>query len=607
MWALAEDRDGTMWIGTEKGLCSYRPERGFRAHDLPFPFTAAGGKQRVKQRVKQIVARANGTLWIGSNSGLFRFDPSTGETRLFGAGPNGLNIHGVGALISEPDGGLWIGSTSGWLNYLDVTNESWRQFAITTSDGHPTPEAQVHDLFRDAEGVLWLATTLGLGRFDPETARFELLLGALDLPGSVVFSIQADRKHRLWLGTNQGLVRYDRTQAGEARFRVYDLSDGVGNLEFNRHARWARPDGELLFGGMEGITVFFPNEIHDNPVRPHVAFTQIEILSREGESRREPASVERVVLSPNDTALSFEFTALSYTAPHRIRYAYRMEGLDQAWIDTGHRRFARYSRLPPGEYVFHVKAANNDGLWSKEAAVVAIVVEPHFWRTWWFLAAMIVAALAFTGLVHQARVRRLIASERMRLRIAADLHDDLGSELSGIAVGTALVSNRDYLKEPDRQRLEALSASAFRVMHDLRDVVWTLTPEHDTLGSFTRRLRSTAQHIVPDTDCVFETNCGNSDDPLPMRARRELMAIAKEALANACRHSVAERVEIEFRVEEGHVTLIVADDGVGFDPRARVDGSGLANLRRRARALGAEFILDTRPGGGTRIEVDFQL
>ena len=505
----------------------------------------------------------------------------------------------VAQLLADGDS-LWVATWSGPLKRFDLTTETFQRIPRIDEEGWEQM-SPVLDLLRAADGTLWLGTGDGLSAYDPRTGRFRHLAHRDGLPGGNVYSILEDRWGRLWLGTNRGLARFDPGAGGGGRFRRYGKADGVVNIEFNRHAKLETSDGRFLLGGLSGITEFRPEAIEDNPVAPPVSLLGVEVLGEDGPRQLQPYGLGSVTLRPGDSAVTVEYVALGFTDTASNRYAYRLEGLEERWIDAGSERVARYTSLPAGEYVFRVKAANNDGVWNEEGAALPIRVLPPYWRTWWFRATAVAALIAALAFAYRLRVRRLIGLERMRLRIAGDLHDELGSDLAGIALATARVAGREYLDQPDRESLRDVRAASVRVLEGLRDIVWYVNPDHDNLRSTEARMRSVASTLLADVDDVrLEFALPDDDRALDMATRRNVYLIYKELLANVARHAGATRVGVRMEADEAGIVLVVSDDGIGFDPEGDTGGSGLRNLRRRAAALGATFDIGPGPSGGTR-------
>jgi signal transduction histidine kinase len=297
--------------------------------------------------------------------------------------------------------------------------------------------------------------------------------------------------------------------------------------------------------------------------------------------------------------VSFEFAALNFTQGHKNRYAYTLEGFDRAWIPAGTRRSARYTNLPPGRYVFRVRGSNNDGIWNDRGAALPVTVLPPYWQTWWFRAALAGAVVAALAAAYKLRVRRIRGLERLRLQIASDLHDALGSELSGIALASGLIGRQDHLTDRDRRRLADVGSAATRVMFALRDIVWCINPEQDTLESLEARMRSVARTLLGGVTHEFISS-GITATPIDIDERRHLFLIYKELLHNVVRHARARRVAVRLDATDKTLALRVSDDGVGFDAEA-ASGNGLANIRRRAAAIGAALEIEGRPGAGTDV------
>ena len=607
VWSLYSEPGGRLWVGTERGLCSLDPgSRRFTWHDL-----TAG---KLYARVLRIAPGSRGQLWVSTLSGLYRYDPTSGVVGAFPftGDARGPSAGAANALLVDGED-LWLGAEGGQLNRFDPAT---RRFDWLGAPGEPvTPPViegggqrrDIYDLYRDGAGDLWLATTDGLARFNPRSRAFSQWGVREGLPGSAVFSIRGDGAGRLWLGTNQGLSRFDPRAPAGRQFRNFDLADGLGTTEFNRGAALVSAGEDFIFGGIDGLTSFRPGEVLDNPYRPPVVLTSIEVSNRERTVSHPPRALARLELSHRDTTVAFEFAALAFTNPGRNRYAYQLEGFDAGWIEAGSERRVRYTSLPPGRYTFRFRGSNNDGVWNEVGGMLPVLVTPPYWETWWFrlLAAALLAAAG--ALAYRRRVLRLLEIERLRLRIAGDLHDDLSSDLSGIATLADLLRRRPTIAGADRAQLGDVRDAALRMADALREIVWTINPEHDNLEAIVRRMRDLARRLLPDQELHFDLAAGDLPALVGMELRRDLLLIYKEALHNIARHAHALRVEIRVRVDRDRLVLSIADDGVGFDTEVGSGGHGLGSMRRRAGRLGGTLAVDTRPGDGCRLELSVEL
>lgn len=596
VWSLLRDAAGALWIGTESGLCLLPAgARRFRQVELPLPAPRRPGVHRVKD-----LASAGGSLWVGTNLGLVRLGVADESSQLWGAAaaPLGLSFAEIGTLLVVAEGSaLLVGTTQGGIDRLHLATGRFEHVPIGPRDSALDRDVTIYDLESSARGGVWIATSGGLGRWTPESRRAEFPVIPSGLPGSIVFSVIEDDRGIVWLGTNQGLIRFDPA-TGETR--PFDLADGIGNVEFNRHAAARLADGSVALGGMSGVTHFDPERIIASTYRPPTTLARVAILGASGERTVEPFALERLVLGPEDRAVTFDWSVPFFSRSDRCTSRYRLEGLDDRWLEAGQARSVRYTNLEPGRYRFRVVSANADGLWNEAGAEVAVQVLPPYWRTTWFRLLLVALGTTLLALAYRLRVRRIAKLERMRLRIAGDLHDELGSDLSGIAVTAGLVARREEISVADRERLAGIESTAVEVMHGLRDIVWCVDPSRDRLQDLAERLRSVTRGLFGDTAVEVDLDLVSDPATLPMDLRRALYLSAKELLHNVARHAQAHRVRLALARAGGMLALEIADDGSGFDPSAASDGTGLASVRRRMREAGGRIEILSSPGQGTR-------
>ena len=597
VWAVREV-GGRFWVGANGGLCALDAGTG-RCTRYPLPRTLAS----TFPVIYTLAEDPEGLLWVGGDDDLYQLDPRTGRLlrhRHFESLKGGTSIQAIQVDPANP-GALYLGTQGRGLIRYDTATDTHAYLFYGTAAKAGLPDNTVWTMHRDTDGVLWLGTDLGLIQFDPATEVFTSHYDPSAMPGSVVYSILEASPATLWLGTNQGLVRFDKTTG---QMRAYDAEDGLGNTEFNRRAALRLPGEELLFGGLDGITAFHHNTINDNPYVPPVAITQIQTANRDSVTVRHlDDGGEPLRLAYTDYAIAFDFVALNFTNAGRNRYAYRLDGFDEQWIEASQTRTARYTNLPPGDYVFRVKAANNDGLWNEEGAAVSFVIAPPYWQTWWFRLLVFGALAGVLAAAYRYRVRRLLEMERMRLRIATDLHDDIGGHLSSIALLSDVIREKDTLGDRERGQLAQISRSARAMVDAMRELVWAITPSNDSLDDLAEQMRDTATTLLDGTAVSFDLPERDLRRVLTMDLRRHLFLIYKEALHNIARHAEAEHVQVRLQCTHHRLLLHVADDGKGFDTGATYRGNGLRHLRHRAEQLGADLTIESRPGEGTAVEV----
>jgi signal transduction histidine kinase len=352
---------------------------------------------------------------------------------------------------------------------------------------------------------------------------------------------------------------------------------------------------------MSGVTMFDPSAIVDSPVAPTVAITDVRVLDDTGE--RSFPTGDELTLAPATHAVTLEFAALDFTDSARSRYRYQLEGVDPGWIENGPRRSVRYTNLPPGRFVFRVHGTSRDGVWSVAEATQVLVVRPAFWQTLWFRLTVVVGVLAGLAAGYRWRIHRVHELERMRLRIASDLHDEVSSELAAITLLSGMLGKREYLAPDDRDSLDEIGLTSRRINDALRDIVWYVNPEHDTVGSMVARMRRTAGRLLVDIEHTFDADVEDAAARIGMHRRREIVLAYKELVHNAVRHADAGRVEITIRARDARFHMTIRDDGIGFDVDGSSGGTGLPSVRRRAARIGGEIGIASEATIGTVVEL----
>ena len=412
-----EDRFGVLWIGTDKGLDKLiRHTKQFSHYkfDPDNPYSISNNK------IRSIYEDRSGTLWVGTKGGgLNRFDRKTGHFIHYKHDPDdstSISYNRVYPLYEDRLNNFWVGTYGGGLNKLNRKKGEFIHYKTDPKNINSLNNNNVLAIHEDASGNLWLGTYGGgLNKFDREKKIFTHYTEKDGLSNNEVYTILEDNKGYLWMSTNRGLSKFDPEKE---TFKVYKAEDGLQSDEFNTFAGCKSQNGELFFGGINGFNAFFPDSIKDNPFLPSIVITGFKLSNRsvpigkmpDGRTILEKAISEtkEIILSYKDKVISFEFTALHYTAPEKNQYAYIMEGLEEEWnYVASNRRFVTYTNLNPGKYVFRVKGSNCDGVWNEEGASLRITIIPPFWRTWWFYTLCAVIIIAITTVAYRYRINLL--------------------------------------------------------------------------------------------------------------------------------------------------------------------------------------------------------
>jgi ligand-binding sensor domain-containing protein/DNA-binding NarL/FixJ family response regulator len=407
--AIHQDRAGRIWIGTENGgLLRFDPGTGIFDHYLHDPGRPAG----LSNNKVYVICEDHGdpaVLWVATHNGLDRFDTRRNlwrRLRRDPSDPTSLSGSIIRALLEDKHGNFWVGTSAG-LNRLDKATGRCIRYAhdIRQPVGAGLVNNVICCLHEDAAGALWIGTEAGLNRFIPERNEWLSFTPKEGLPGSIVCGILEDEKGALWISTNRGLSKFD---PGALSFTNFGMRDGLQGLVFNPGASFKAPDGRMFFGGVNGFNVVDPSAVKKNPFVPPVVLTG---LSRHGRTiKLDEAFVSSTGLkvSYKFGFMTLDFAALGYIDPAGNRFAYRLEPRDGDWIGLGYEHSVSLSDLDSGNYVLRVKAANPDGVWNEEALTIPIEVIPPFWKTPWFLGAVVLFLLS--GVMILAREWRRLKS-----------------------------------------------------------------------------------------------------------------------------------------------------------------------------------------------------
>jgi signal transduction histidine kinase len=416
----------------------------------------------------------------------------------------------------------------------------------------------------------------------------------------------------------------------------------LNNGSFNSGAGFKTNAGILLFGSTAGLNFFDPNKISHSSYLPPVLITDFQIFNQ-------PANIEneflleqsifhakKILLNYNQNDFSFQFASLDYNAPEDNQYAYKLEGFDKDWIYSGRRRFVTYTNLDPGEYVFQVKASNSDGLWNNQPAKIYLVINPPFWKTWWaysIYAIVFLGGLAFIrtkeikrrGKKEAERLRREreearlreaelraknieqekeIEKQKIRNRIAQDLHDEIGSNLSSISLMSELIQIDEKINAEASEKIKRIYKVAKSSTQSIRDIVWLTNPSSDSVKDLIAKMQEFADNTLGKFTLNFDYPKDISDINLLPETKRNLFFIYKEALNNIVKHAEAKNVDIKLLVEKNSILLSIKDDGKGFNSAVSGSGNGLKNIRSRAKEINADLKFESTPGRGTKLELN---
>jgi signal transduction histidine kinase len=675
--SLAEIAPGVIWAGKTSDFL-YVSEGGNFRH------LAAAGLSLGGPQVNSLLMAKDGSCWLAGGRGLLRFkDPSSAlnEAELF------ADVHGT-AMAEDREGGVWVGTREGeiwrrWKGTWMEESNHWQTHPVTVigqdregamwigSDGGGLDRFKgdqrirfdkqrgllsdlIRTLYLDEQGVVWIGTAGGgLSRWrDGQIFTFTTREG---LPDNTVSQILEDHDGRLWLGSSRGIVCVGKNELEDLASGkipavyplVYGRTEGMLSEECTggfSPAGLKAKSGLLWFSTLKGVVVVDPRPLMAETAPPRVMLEEVlldgvpypqfripapAVGGRNAGEVSQEAQSELMHISPGKHRLEFRYTGVSFDSPERVRFRYRLDGLDSDWLEAGTRRSALYNYVPPGHYSFRVAACNADGAWAETGVVLALTVLPHFWQVWWVLLMAALGILIFVaGAVlmvekrkSQQRLKRLEQEktlERERTRIAQDLHDEMGAKLCRISYLSEHARRSPELSSDLQRQIGSISDSSREVLSSLDNIVWAINPQNDMLENVVSYIGHYAREYFQETglECELDMPAQSPAYPLSSQLRHHLLLAMHEAFTNVLKHSAATQARVSVVCEDSTLEIIVSDNGRGFifsaNGATTVDatialGNGLRNMRQRLAEIGGDCSIKSEPGRGTAIRFTLRL
>ncbi|MBK8484995.1 MAG: hypothetical protein IPL31_11810 [Saprospiraceae bacterium] len=538
---------------------------------------------------------ADNIFWLATTQGLFQFNPESEQWRKYQSEKNNTASLASNYILSlcfdpeKPSRYLWVGTDGGGLNKFDIQSESFQRYS--TKDG---------------------------------------------LPNNVIYGIQSDQHGNFWMSTNSGLCFLNpRT----FEIQNFTSKDGLPGNEFNRTEYFKSTEGIFYFGGINGWVCFDPENYYKNKKPSPVVINKLKILNKDvfykstdtisNDDYRIPAPIEqckKLVFTYDQRMIAFGFTVMDFTNPKGNRYKYKMEGFNKDWIDAGTSNEATYTNLSPDKYIFKVLGCNSSNVWSLTPATIDIEIRPPWWGSWWFRICMLLTVVSGIYLFYQYRLQQALKLQSLRNRIAADLHDEIGSTLSSISLASSVIQNKlnDSTTEVT-SLLDRISNNTDNMMEAMSDIVWAVNTKNDRFDNVINRMRAFAIEILEPKNILvhFTISPNVSNVILNMQQRKNLYLIFKEAINNAAKYSECKNVWLNIDYNHEKIILEIKDDGIGFEIIGKAEsiptmqsvevssnsfgGNGLTNMQKRAGELKGKLIIDSSIGNGTTVRFDFTI
>lgn len=613
---LYKARNGNYWFSTENGV--------FRKNQNSIiQFTEKDGLPH--NFIYQIAVDSNKIAWIATQRGLayikenniYSFEKNSERRWIYSddLAQQLLKTQSIRRVIVDDENSVWVGSWAGGL--FRIKDNSVYRF--TKKDG--LLDLNIRGIQIDAQKNIWVSTRYG-GAFKFDGKTFIHYSTKNGLKSNWVFSVETDHNQNLWFCTANGLTKHDGYKSIN-----FDASDGISSAEITSSTKFG---GKLWFISASQIFSYEPEEKKIDFNYPRILFKEIKLIDgnlplEDSVKFKDDFEINSIiaqtqiahsttVLEHFQNSLVFDFAGIDFRDESKITYEYILEGFDNQWAQTTRKNYLTYTHLPPGKYSFKVNAINKEGIKSFSPAVFNFEILIPFWQRWWFITISVLFFVLLISLanylIYQYKIRQALKLERMRTKISTDLHDEIGTSLSSIAIFAELVKRETAGRSPKIiDMLESIQNTSRELIENMNDIVWAINPGNDRFEDAILKMKDYTVKILESKgiDVAFNLEAANEEISLPMDVRRNLLLIFKEAVTNAAKYSKATVVKINLRSgsKPGRIIFLsVEDDGIGFDINHIKRGNGLNNIARRADEINGKTEITSAPGKGTKVIVE---
>src|SRR5215203_3924414 len=591
IFSMVQAKDGMIWIGHGQGVQVLDPGTNkFIRHFVDF---FPNKKERFS--VTFISEDSKSNMWFSTYQGLFSYDLKGDSIINWGSRiPSLQKIYPLN-IREDAEGYIWFSSAKG-LGRIDAPKNELLLFTNTGRKNKKLTDDEVGSLYIDRSQHIWVSGIGYLAKLDKHGEVLDLYSDKTGYTGTSVSGLAEDPYGFFWIATDNRLHRLDPSTG---HFDYFDKNDGLFNNKM-ADGFYLSNEGELFLGFNGAINSIQTNKIAFNKKPPVVIVSQLKVRGH----LRNFDSSNKISIRPGERSIVIEFSAMNFSQSKKNTFGFWLEGYDSTWRYTNE-RILSLMNLEAGTHKLHVKASNNDGVWSNEA-VYTIKVDPYFQHTIWFklLLAALMLLLFFVLLFYRKQQRKRL--ERIRNRIATDLHDDMGSTLSSIRIFSDVAKKQIEETKPETvQLLDRISNNATSLSENMQDIIWTIRSDNDTLEDLVSRMREFGLRVCDAKHIRFNTVVSQSfkASKLSLEQRRNLYLIFKEGLNNAVKYAESSHIDLILNLKSRFLKMELTDNGKGFEMDKIKRGNGLNNLEKRAKEIGGQIAIKSEPGKGTCINL----
>jgi len=598
VWDIEEHQSGNVWIACQAGrLMVYDQKKSATTFLTPSIFN--------EKTIRQVEQDREGNLWFATQNGqLVKWTNNANRADGY------QEIKQFGAIVSklyfDRNGMLWV-ATHGRGVFLvnPKTGQVVKQYAADKSLA--AHSENIEDVLQLNDSLFCFAGDL-LNIWNVNAGRISKTIMQNNEPLHGVYAVQADEEGQLWVSSVTGIYKCMNDKV--IKYSQWDGLVTVSNNSFLLEKSVKLQNGNIVFAGNQSLVSFKPSTFKSKLPPPDVTITDFRLFNQflPVDSLLD---LDLIRLQTNQNSISIDFSALSFSPQTKLTYFYKMQGADKDWIRVEGPPIAFYNLLPPGDYTFMVKAQNEEGLESKNITKLTIYIPPPFYQTPWFVLLVLFALGCLAYYWHRMRIERLLQVERVRTRLARDLHDDMGSTLSSINILSNMAIKRiENDQQVTKDYMVKISDNSSRMMEAMDDIVWSINPVNDTMRKMLARMKEFAGDVLEarDINYRFETDDAVKDVTFNMDQRREIFLIFKESINNIVKYAQATEVRVVMQLKSRQFIMQVIDDGVGFDFTSEGNGSakrgnGMRNMQKRAETVKGRFLVESALKNGTMIEL----
>ncbi|TKK68226.1 hypothetical protein FC093_11365 [Ilyomonas limi] len=605
VWDMEQNHlDGKVWIGCQGGkLTLYNPSADVTSYLQPAIFKGS--------TVRQVEEDKEGNMWFGCQNGLlvkWNYHKNIGDTNFIQVAK--LNAI-INSLFIDKRNKLWISTEGqGLLVYDAATNNLEKQYLEGHGNGslsgnHLRNVVQLNDSIYGIAGDVLNILNINSNEITTTTAFSDLPLGN-------ILAVQTDNDGQFWVSTVSGIFKYNNYANTYIKYTQWDGLITIYNSKFVLETTAKLNNGNIVFAGNQNLVSFNPAQFRMRQSPPDVSITGFELFN-DYLPVDSLLGLKQIKLAHNENSLTIGFAALSFMQIRKLTYYYMLEGADKDWIQAEQLQ-ATYTLLPPGSYTFKVRAQNEEGIFSDNITTLHIVITPSFWQSVWFYMLLALSMAGLLYYLHHLRIQRLLHVEKVRTRLARDLHDDMGSTLSTINIlSNMALKKADTDHNTAKEYISRISNNSSRMMEAMDDIVWSINPVNDNMRKVAARMKEFAGNSLEaqDINYTFHIDEDAKDLGFDMETRRGIFLIFKEAINNILKYAKCTEVSISMQVQKKCFVITIADNGVGFDPNKQVAahrGNGLKNMQKRAEGMhGGKLSIETAIGKGTTLVLKIPL